>query len=392
MQTGRLVRGSARLAVDAVDGVTGIVEGMYRNIAALSPPLGAEPSGPARGIAGLVHAAIRSGTRETGRALDALLASLERPLDELAPPGPAREAAVSAINGVLGDHLEASGNPLAIEMAFRREGIELRSDASELAETLACAGPVLLITLHGLCMSDRQWRHRGHDHAEQLATTQRMSRIDLRYNSGRHVSDNGSDFAHRLQALVEAWPVPPRSITLLCHSMGGLVARSAIAMAEAEGLAWRRSLRAVAFLGTPHRGAPLERGGDALNRLALHSPYTAPLARLGWIRSAGITDLRHGSISRDDWNGRDRFREPLCARRLPPPAGVRCLCVAASLGPVTAAAPRSDGLVPVASALGLPVADDQQLLRHRRNHWQLLSDPVVSDFLADRLGTAMPAA
>ena len=32
MQTGRLVRGSARLAVDAVDGVTGIVEGMYRNL------------------------------------------------------------------------------------------------------------------------------------------------------------------------------------------------------------------------------------------------------------------------------------------------------------------------------------------------------------------------
>jgi hypothetical protein len=37
------------------------------------------------------------------------------------------------------------------------------------------------------------------------------------------------------------------------------------------------------------------------------SAYTAPLARLGKIRSAGITDLRYGNLVDEDWAGRDRF-------------------------------------------------------------------------------------
>jgi hypothetical protein len=37
------------------------------------------------------------------------------------------------------------------------------------------------------------------------------------------------------------------------------------------------------------------------------SPYTNALARLGKIRSAGITDLRYGNLLDDDWYGRDRF-------------------------------------------------------------------------------------
>ena len=50
--------------------------------------------------------------------------------------------------------------------------------------------------------------------------------VYLRYNPGRHISENGRDLAHRLQALVDAWPVPVEAISILAHSMGGLVSRS----------------------------------------------------------------------------------------------------------------------------------------------------------------------
>ena len=42
------------------------------------------------------------------------------------------EALVAALNGVLGDHLEGSGNPLAISMQFRRDGVPFRVTRREL--------------------------------------------------------------------------------------------------------------------------------------------------------------------------------------------------------------------------------------------------------------------
>ncbi|MFT7405306.1 MAG: hypothetical protein ACI955_002377, partial [Zhongshania sp.] len=51
METGKSLHGAARLAFDAVENITDIVEGMYRNIAAVPLPLGKEPQGRARGIA-----------------------------------------------------------------------------------------------------------------------------------------------------------------------------------------------------------------------------------------------------------------------------------------------------------------------------------------------------
>ena len=50
MRVARNVQGAARLGFDAVDGVTNIVEGMYRNISAFPLPFGRAPEGGARGI------------------------------------------------------------------------------------------------------------------------------------------------------------------------------------------------------------------------------------------------------------------------------------------------------------------------------------------------------
>ena len=81
----------------------------------------------------------------------------------------------------------------------------------------------------------------------------------------------------------------------------------------------------LVFLGTPHHGAPLERAGHWVDLLLGATPYAAPFARLGKVRSAGITDLRHGNLLDEDWVGRDRFARGADRRQpVPLPDGVRC--------------------------------------------------------------------
>ena len=58
-------------------------------------------------------------------------------------------------------------------------------------------------------------------------------------------------------------------------------------------------------LGTPHTGAPLEQAVHAMSA-ALHlAPETRPFARFLRRRSAGIRDLRRGSLVDEDWRDQD---------------------------------------------------------------------------------------
>jgi pimeloyl-ACP methyl ester carboxylesterase len=257
------------------------------------------------------------------------------------------------------------------------------------------ASPHLLLLAHGLCMNDTQWRRSGHDHGEVLAQALGCTPVYLRYNSGLHTSTNGHQLALLLERLVAAWPVPLERITIVGHSMGGLVARSAVQVAREAGQRWPGLLRELVFLGTPHHGAPLERAGHGVDLLLALSPHTAPFARLGKIRSAGITDLRHGHVLDADWEGRDRFESPDDHRvPLPLPEGVACFAVAATLaGQRGLLADRltGDGLVPLHSALGqhedparrLVFAKGSQHIVYRTGHLDLLSsDKVVAQVLA----------
>jgi len=396
MKTGQTVRGSLSLIFDAVDGVTRIVEEMYRNIALASPPIGRAPTGPAPGMAGFVHETIRQVSGLTRVSVDMLLDPFMDLLDAAAPPGPAGEAIIAAVNGVVGDHLAATGNPLSIPLQFRRMDHARLPDDGSLDTALPGATPHLLLAAHGLCMNDRQWTRNGHNHLRALSEAHGFTPLYLLYNSGLHVSQNGRQLAPALQRLVDRWPVPVETVTLLCLSMGGLVCRSAAAYAEEQGLPWRARLRCMAFLGTPHLGSYLERGGHWLNTVAELSPYTAPLARLGWLRSGGVTDLRHGSLRDEDWQGRDRFRDPLSAMTpVPLPPDVRCLAAAATRSAAVGPNGRrllSDGLVPVASALGrsdnpvrrLGFAEEDTGIFTGIGHWGLLDDPRVAAFLLER--------
>jgi hypothetical protein len=383
------LRGAARLATDATTGLADLVEALHARIARVPglPPAG--PDGRTRGITGLVYRSVRGVTRVVGGSVDALLGVLAPALgpDE---PLPGREAVVAALNGVLGDTLVATGNPLATPMAWRRDGRALPLDAAALAERLPDASGTLLVMVHGLCMNDLQWKRADHDHGAVLARALGGTAVYLHYNSGQHVSVNGRAFDERLEALVAHWPQPVRRLVLVGHSMGGLLARSALHHGQQAGRRWPALVSDVVFLGTPHHGAPLERAGHWVDVLLGATPYAAPFARLGRVRSAGITDLRHGNLLDADWAGREQGAHHADTRQpVPLPDGVRCHAVAASLGAQPGSMKEQllgDGLVPVASALGrhrdparcLAFPPERQWVGHGMNHMDLLARPEVA--------------
>ncbi len=388
------LRGYGRLAVEATLGLTELVENLHHNILRTPGILAKPTQAPTKGITGLVYRTIRGVTRLVGGGVDIALKQL---VPFFGAPGEStgeREAVLAALNGVLGDHLAASGNPLAIKMQLRRDGRALSLNRDDLRAAIPAPTGKILLLVHGLCMNDLEWRRHEHDHGTALARDAGYTPVYLHYNTGLHISSNGRELAGLIEDLTNAWPLPIEELAILAHSMGGLVARSACHYAQA-GRTWPRHLRKIVFLGTPHHGAPLERGGNWVDAILGASPYTAAFARLGKIRSAGITDLRHGSVVDADWIDRDRFAR---VRRKPQfielPEHVACHAIAASMATRSGSLREKllgDGLVPVRSALGQH--DDAQRNLHfsktrtwtgyRMHHMDLLDRKEVYAKLRD---------
>jgi len=311
MQYAQKLRGASRLAIDATTGVTNLVEAMHAEISRL--PL-TKQRDRTSGITGLVYRSVRGVTKLVGGSLDLALGALTPLLGQA--DADRANAVQAALNGVLGDYLEDTANPLATTMSLR-----------PLVD--GTTGPALVM-LHGLCMNEAQWRRDGADFPAAFAAMGYQP-LGLRYNSGRAIWKNGAELAKLLDDV-------PGPITLLGHSMGGLVIRSAIAQTGRQH--WLKRLQCLVTLGTPHHGAPLERGGQQVQQLLDVSAYSRPLALLAARRSAGIRDLRFGSLLEADAGK---------ASRIALPRGVACYAVAGSL---PKARLLGDGLVTPASALG----------------------------------------
>jgi pimeloyl-ACP methyl ester carboxylesterase len=370
------LRGAARMAVDATAAMVDVVERMHRTILARPAPFGAAVGGATRGITGLVYRSVRGGTRLVGRGIDASL----RLLEEVVPDGAStaqRDALLAIANGVYGDYLHRTRNPLAIEMSLRHRGRTL--DVSDPVRGLMATGALpngrILVLIHGLCMNDRQWRRDGVDRAAELGEALGYTPLHLRYNTGLHVWENGERLAGALESLAAHWSPAVDEIAIVGHSMGGLVARSACRTAGEQGHAWLECLSKLVFLGTPHHGAPLERGGHGVDLFLSLSPYSAPLA-LGKARSAGIQDLRHGRITAGGH------------RPVPLPAHVQCYAAAAALASRRGRLAErlvGDGLVPLDSALGrhtdgarrLRIPREHQWIGYEMGHLALLHRPEV---------------
>jgi pimeloyl-ACP methyl ester carboxylesterase len=382
------LRGLNHLAIDGVTGLTDLVEAMHAAITHLPSAIGRPAPATTTGITGFVYRSVRGVTRLVGSGVDASLSKIA-PMLGNGGLSPQREAVLAAANGVLGDHLEATGNPLAIRMELRRDGQALPLTRKPLAARLPKASGKLLVLVHGLCMNDLQWKHAGHDHGEALAMDLGYTPVYLHYNSGQHTSTNGHELSRLLEKLVKAWPVLAEEIVLLCHSMGGLVARSALDDAFGNELAWSKLPIKIVFLGTPHHGAPLERAGSWADLLIGISPYSAPFVRLGKVRSAGIQDLRHGNVRDSDWqdgNGDSRAdgRTPL-----PLPEQVSAYAIAVTTQHAREDGDdsklRGDGLVPIASALGehadstfdLRIPESRRWVGYGINHLEILGSDEV---------------
>ena len=314
------LRGFQRLANDATVGLTDLVEAMHHTVLRTPGILGKSPTGRTAGITGFVYKSVRGITRLVGGGVDALLGILA-PLLADRPSSEEREAILAAINGIFGDYLVASGNPLAVPMQLRKGGVPVPVNRAALATAFPDPGRKIAVLVHGLCMNDLQWARKGHDHGAALARELGYAPVYLHYNTGLHVSTSGREFGDLMETLLRQWPQPVERLIIIGHSMGGLVARSACHYAARAGHAWPKRLDELIFLGTPHLGAPLERAGAWVDFLMGISPYTAPFARLGRIRSAGIKDLRHGYLRDEDWQThpaatvRDRPRISSATRR-----------------------------------------------------------------------------
>ncbi len=379
------LRGAADLTIDAIVGITNMVESLHYTIAGAQKKRDGSEQVRLKGIPGLVYRNIRGVTKLTGGGIDLLLSRSNR-LQEPEIPTPGREAALSSLNGIFGDYLAAKNNPLAISMRFRRDG-KVLSDEAVVAQIQRANGRAAIM-VHGSCMNDMQWNRKGHDHGQALARDLALMPVYVHYNSGLHTSENGRMLANMLEKLA-AQSSRPLELIIIGHSMGGLVTRSACHYGKIWGHTWLNHLRKLVFLGTPHHGALLEKGGNLIDVIMGISPYSAPFSRLGKIRSSGITDLRYGNVVAEDWQWRDRFELSGDERTaVPLPQGVRCYAIAATTAKESDKLGEEmigDGLVTVSSALGrhkkvdlnLVFAEDQQWIGRDMNHLDLLSHPEV---------------
>jgi pimeloyl-ACP methyl ester carboxylesterase len=283
-----------RLTFEELGVAAGGIGQMHQAIA--DRAFGAAGSGPPRAIhdaiAGGVYAGLRGAAGLTGRAAAAAFTGRGRSLS-VTPRG---ALVLAVLNGLRGDALEREGSDLVEPMCIRVGGRPVAP-----AE-FPGAGPRLVVFLHGLFETEHAWHWGGGEpYGSRLARDLGATPVYIRFNTGRHISENGLSLSELLDEVVAEWPVPVEQIALVGHSMGGLVARSACC----HGGDWTALVRHTVTLGTPHTGAPLESAvhyaSAALGALGETRPFAGFLRR----RSAGIRDLRSGSLVDEDWRDRD---------------------------------------------------------------------------------------
>lgn len=255
------------------------------------------PAGWVRSAHDAITHGVYSAVRQGGSAALSAAGVAERLLvDADAPPSTAQLIGRSALNGVFGDALAQAGNALAVRMSLHQHGTELTLTSESLAELR----PRVAVFIHGLACDETSWRAQGgtrdSDYGSSLERELGMSAIYLRYNTGLAVDDNAQALSDLLERLVQTAPARLRELTLIGHSMGGLVARRACALASASSATWQRRVGSIICLGTPHQGSGWEKLGHFAAAALNVSTVTQPLARLANARSQGIRDLRRGML------------------------------------------------------------------------------------------------
>lgn len=313
------LRGAAAIAGSGLAATAATIRDTHQAIAGRVFRLIGKPATPTRlihdGISKTVYASVGGGLQAISYAaghISGLVASQRQP-----DPASYRSlsdrrrgnAVVGALNGAWGDSFERWQNPLTIEMAPRVNGHDVPLTRSGLAAAYPDATGDVVVFVHGLCETDASWFLGARDHygdprsshGSRLAAEIGVTPIYLRYNTGRHISDNGEALDQLLTKLVARWPTTIERLTLVGHSMGGLVIRSACIADGVRGQDWLPLVRRIVYLGSPHLGAPLEVAATSAALALRRLPETRPLATALASRSVGIKDLRYGDVAAADW-------------------------------------------------------------------------------------------
>lgn len=334
------LRALNRLAFDELGGIPRGIGQIHHGIASRAfwavGPLGRPVKLAHDAMSRRVYSALGASSSLLGRAADAAMARRGVGEDLALSTTRAGGAMLAALNGLIGDELERNGSALHQPAAVRVDGEPVPLDPESVSRRFPDATPWPVVFLHGLMEAESSWSlgagPERRTYGTRLARDLGCTPVYVRYNSGRHISENGRSVAELLDALFAAWPVEVEQIALVGHSMGGLVARSACHQGSRDGRHWTSRVRHVVSLGTPHMGAPLEQAVHAASA-ALHAlPETRPLSAFLRRRSSGIRDLRQGSLVDEDWRGcdRDALRAAAC-REVPLLDGATHCFVSASV-------------------------------------------------------------
>lgn len=224
---------------------------------------------------------------------------------DTAPPSSAAVKARAIAHGVVNSELIAVAPDLDMELTIRRDGRDVPVGAAALRKAYPHASGRVVVFVHGLVDTETIWFAHTDDGAAlpHVVDAAGATPVLVRYGTGRAIGRNGADLADRLHALVAAWPVPITEVTIVGHSMGGLLARAACATARERGHTWPSLLTDVVYLATPHLGSWLEKVANVGSWTLRHgSPYSAPIGALLDGRSRGIKDLRFGTLVEDGWD------------------------------------------------------------------------------------------
>jgi pimeloyl-ACP methyl ester carboxylesterase len=307
------LRALNRLAFDELGRFVGGIGTLQRGVAGRAFTAAGWGAKPAQfvyhQVTGAVYSGLTAATGALGRGADRTLQRLDTGDGRRLSATPAGSFGIAVLDGLIGDALEEEASDLAEPMAVRVDGRVVVPERTKLADAFPAATPRLVVFVHGLMGTELGWRWfggpSGESYGDRLARDIGATAVYVRYNTGRHISENGRSLAELLEQVVEAWPVEVEQIALVGHSMGGLVSRSACHLGAEDGGGWTRHVRHVVSLGTPHMGAPMAQIVHYASAGLSALPETRPLGSFLRRRSGGIRDLRQGSLVDEDWRDCD---------------------------------------------------------------------------------------
>ena len=197
-----------------------------------------------------------------------------------------KTAILGALQGVIGDKLPKGW--LRFEMGFYDADNRVEPHSLTLKSKHVC------IFIHGNSDSEHGWFNGSSSYGTRLEA-KKIHALYLRYNSGLALTQNGEALNALLEALVAAQP-KIKKLSVVAHSMGGLIFHSAGYHALAQRAQWTQKMKQVFLLGTPHSGAPLAKLVENAEWILQFIPNPIALMSsrvLGW-RSEGLKDLSQG--------------------------------------------------------------------------------------------------